>query len=518
MTATRLARAATIVALFGLVSRFLGLGREMVLAGAYGKTAGTDAFNTGLTIVNSVAAILLYALVTVVIPVFQQEREREGESSAWRLVWAIAAWVSLGVVVIAAVVAMFPQLPVSAFPLSDSRAAITEDMVRIMAPALLFQGASALFTALLQIHGKFGVPAAVGVAFNLGIIVGVVVGAGPLGIEAAGWGVTVGAALQVALQLPQFLRLMRGHGFTPTLHHPRLGAVWLLAIPVAGASLLQQVNALSDKFFASTLEEGRVTALTYANSLGAAPRSALLVPFLTPLFPLVAKLLAEGRTADASRAVHRVAGLLGLVAVPAAILLAWYSTETAQLFFGRGKCDRDCVREIAPPLTFYAVAVVGNFLSIFFNRALAAATRQREILLATIASVVITIVFDAILVGPMEQAGIALGTVIGVYSNLVIYTWYLHRHLPGFSVRTLVRQQARLLAAGVAVVVAVLLLDRVIPTYHRTSWGLLPPLGAKVMLGVLAYAAAARLLAPMELREVGRSVAALAGRRSRPAT
>lgn len=518
MTVTRLARAATIVALFGLVSRFLGLAREIVLAGAYGATAATDAYVNALLIVNVVAAVLLYALVTVVIPVFQEERERGGEGSAWRLVWAMSAWVSMGLIAITGFVAMFPELPTALFALDPERAALTADLVRIMAPALMFQGASALFTALLQIHGRFGVPAAVGVAFNAGIIVGVIVGRGSLGIEAAAWGVTIGALLQVVLQLPQFLGLLRGQGLTWTMRHPRLGAVGVVAIPVVGASILQQVNNFTDKFFASTLEAGRVTALTYANSLGAAPRSALLVPFLTPLFPLVAKLIAEGRSREAARGVHRVSGLLGLVGVPAACLLAVYSLETSQLFLGRGQCDRDCVEQVASPLTWYAVAVLGNFLSIFFNRALAAANRQRAILVATIVSVAITIVFDAILIGPMEQAGLALATVIGVYTNLVLYTWYLHRDLEGFSVPAFVTQQARLVACGAVAVAVALLLDPLVPTGDRTGLELLALLGAKVLVALAAYGAVARILAAAEVAEAGGSVRALLRRKRKPAT
>ena len=72
MSGGRLARAAAVVALFGVVSRLLGFAREIVLAAAYGASGATDAFVNALLIVNSVAAVLLYALVTVVIPVFQQ--------------------------------------------------------------------------------------------------------------------------------------------------------------------------------------------------------------------------------------------------------------------------------------------------------------------------------------------------------------------------------------------------------------------------------------------------------------
>jgi len=527
VTVTRLARAATIVALFGLVSRFLGLAREIVLAGAYGATGATDAFVNALLLVNVIAAVLLYALVTVVIPVFQTERARAGERSAWALVCAIAGWVAVGLMAVTVAVSLFPEVPTALYGLDPERAAITADLVRIMAPALLLQGASALFTALLQIHGRFGVPAAVGVAFNAGIIVGVILGRGELGIEAAAWGVTIGALGQVVLQLPQFARLLRGQAeegaegargvLRLRLRHPRLGETALIALPVVGASVLQQVNNFTDKFFASTLEEGAVSALSYANSLGAAPRSALLVPFLTPLFPLVARLIAEGRGREAARGVHRVAGLLGLVAVPAGLLIAVYARETAQLFLGRGRCDARCVDEVASPLAWYAVAVLGNFLSIFFNRALAAANRQREILWATVVAVAVTIVFDVILLGPMEQAGLALASAIGVYANLLLYCAYLRR-LEGFSVRVLARQQARLLLCGAAAVAVTFALDPLVPTDDLESWGLLPPLMLKVAVALAVYAVAARVLAPAELREVGASLRALGRRRPpRPA-
>lgn len=517
MTATRLARAATIVAFFGLISRFLGLAREIVLAAAYGATGVVDAFVNALLVVNVVAAVLLYALVTVVIPVFQEERERGGDASAWRLVWAMAAWVSLGLIALTAFVAAFPELPTALFALDERRAETTAELIRIMAPALMLQGASALFTALLQIHGRFGVPAAVGVAFNLGIIVGVLVGQGEIGINAAAWGVTIGALLQVLLQLPQFTRVLRGQGVRWGMRHPRLGAVWMLALPVVGASLLQQVNNFTDKFFASTLEEGRVAALNYANSLGAAPRSALLVPFLTPLFPLIARLVAEGRQREAASGVHRVSGLLGLVGIPAGILLAVYAQETTQLLLGRGECDATCVQETSEPLVWYAAAVAVNFLSIFYNRALAAGNRQREILIATIVSVVVTIAFDAILIGPMEQAGLAAATLIGVTVNLLMYVWYLDRGMPDFSVPALARQQGRLLVCGAVVLAVALALGPIVPTGDLTGLALLAALAGKAAVALAAYSVAARIIAPAEMREAGGSLRALVRRRARPA-
>ncbi len=509
MTTTRLVRAATAVAVFTMISRLLGLAREIVMAGSYGTTASTDSFVNALLLVNLVAAVVLYAVITVVIPVFSTERERSGEQSAWQLVWAYSAWVSLALIVMTAFIALFPQIPAALFHLDPTRAAITAQLLRIMAPALLLQGIAALLTALLQIYDKFAVPAAVGIAFNLGIIVGILIGRGSIGIDAAAWGVSIGALLQVLLQMPQFLRLRRRVSLKPVFSHPALTAVLITSIPVALASVLQQINSYTDKLFASSLEAGRVTALQYANSLGAAPRAALLMPVLMPLFPFVAKLIAEGRDDEALRGIDRINGLLALTAIPAGFLIAVYATETTQLLLGRGHCAESCVHQTATPLAWYALATLGAFLTMFLNRALAAANLQREILVATVTVVVVTIVLDLIFLGPLAQGGIALASLIGIYLNVAMFLWYLRRRFPAYDLGGLARQQGRIILCGLVCVAVALAANHVLPTGGLKGVALLAPLLAKVMLALIAYVIAARFLARPELGDVVRITKAL---------
>lgn len=509
MTTTRLARAATAVALFGMVSRVLGLAREIVMAASYGANAYTDSFVNALLLVNLVAAVVLYAVVTVVIPEFSAERQRTSEASAWQLVWAFSAWVSLVLIVMTAFIAIFPQVPTALYHLGPPRAQITANLVQIMAPALLLQGIAALLTALLQIYNKFAVPAAVGIAFNIGIIVGVIVGRGSIGIDAAAWGVTIGALAQILLQLPQFLMLGRGVALKPVFRHPMLWAVIMTSIPVAVASVLQQVNTFTDKLFASSLVAGRVTALNYANSLGAAPRAALLVPFLTPLFPLVARLISEGREEEAMRGINRINGLLALLAIPSGFLIALYATETVQLFLGRGQCGSECVHQTATPLVWYALATLGAFLTMFLNRALAAANLQREILIATVVAVVVTIVFDLILLKPLAQGGIALASLIGIYLNVVMYIWYIRRRFPSYDIVGLLRQQARITVCGVICVLVAVGANQVLPTGDLKGIVLLERLSIKLIIALFAYWVAARFLARDELADVSHVIKSL---------
>jgi putative peptidoglycan lipid II flippase len=516
MTTGRLARAATVVALFGLLSRVLGFARELVLSGVYGTTASTDAFVIGLFVVNTVAAVLLYTLVTLVIPVFQQERARAGERSAWSLLSAIGAWTGIVLAALAAVAAIWPQAAVAPFSPDPEVAVIAERLVRIMAPALMLQGFSALFTALLQVHGRFAGPAAVGVAFNLGIIVGIAIGHNAIGIEAAAWGVTVGALLQIVLQLPQFVRVMRGSDARLGLSHPGLTGVLALAVPVLGASVLQQVNGFTDKLFAATLEEGRVAALNFANALGSAPRTALLFPLLTPLFPLVASMMAERREDAALAAFRRAAGILALVSIPLSIFMALYATEITQLAFKRGQFTQESVNETAGPLVWYALAVWGNFLGYLLNRSLSAANRARDIMVATVVTVALTIGLDLAFLGPLEQSGLALASAIAVYANTAITLLYLRRHLPGLSLRRLGAQQGRLLVCGGIGAAVAALLNLPLPSEGRAFWATLALVAVKVGAGVAAYLMAVRILAPAELADGRRSLRSLLpGRRGR---
>ncbi len=516
MSIRQVARAAAIVALFGILSRMLGFVREIVFAGVYGATAQTDAFVNALFVVNTIAAVLLYVLTTLLIPVFQQERERAGGQSAWSLLWAITGWVGIVLIVLAGVVAIVPEAPAALFNMGPERTAITAELLRVMAPALMLQGFSALFTSILQVHGRFAGPAAVGVAFNAGILIGVVVGAGSIGITAAAWGVTLGALLQVALQIPQFLREARAGGGHLGLRHPRLGPTLILALPVAAASILQQVNSFTDKLFASSLESGRNAALSFANALGSAPRTVLLFPLLTPLFPLIARRMAEGRRAASTDAFRRAAGILALVSVPLSLFIAVGSTEIAQMAFGRGQCGSACVGEIASPLSFYGIAVWGNFIGYLLNRTLSAGNHAREIMVATVITVVLTIVLDLALLGPLEQAGLALASAIAVYLNTLITLWLLRRHTPELSIRSLASQQGRITLAGAggalaALVPALLLPDAGSSFVKSAVW-----LAAIAVVGGAVFMGLARVLAPAEMADARRSLANL--RRGRAAT
>ena len=140
----------------------------------------------------------------------------------------------LGVLVIAvAVLVIFaPQLMgVLATGLPAEKQAQAVLLVRLVLPAVLFLGLSAVTTALLYAQQRFALPAFAVALYNLGLIVVAVLFAGRLGVVSLALGLLVGALAQVALQLPG-LRAMR-YSLRLELNHPGVRQILALYAPVA---------------------------------------------------------------------------------------------------------------------------------------------------------------------------------------------------------------------------------------------------------------------------------------------
>jgi putative peptidoglycan lipid II flippase len=168
-------------------------------------------------------------------------------------------------------------------------------------------------------------------------------------------------------------------------------------------------------------------------------------------------------------------------------------------------------------LAWYALTTLGAFLTMFLNRALAAANLQREILVATVVAVVVTIIFDLILLRPLAQGGIALAALIGIYLNALMYIWYLRRRFPAYDLKALARQQGRIVLCGIICIIVAVGTNQILPTEGLKSLILLERLTIKVAIALVAYWIAARFLARDELRDTARIIKALF-HRQRPGT
>ncbi|WP_043813365.1 murein biosynthesis integral membrane protein MurJ, partial [Rubrivivax gelatinosus] len=180
-----LLRAASTVSLLTLASRVTGLVRDQLIAGFFGASAATDAFNVAFRIPNLFRRLFAEgAFSQAFVPLLAATREREGDAATHLLIDSVAtvlAWVLLATCVVG--VAGAPIL-VWIMASGLDRLDLAVLMTRWMFPYIGFMSMVALAAGILNTWKRFAVPAVTPVLLNLSVIAAAALLAPRLG----GWG------------------------------------------------------------------------------------------------------------------------------------------------------------------------------------------------------------------------------------------------------------------------------------------------------------------------------------------
>lgn len=427
----RLLKAATLVSIALALSRVLGYVREALLASRFGATHTTDAYLVAQDIPSSMFAAVSAALVMVFIPVYRSVVQRDGEEAGWRLVHTVfnatllLALILFGVGMVAApaiVPLLVPGLPGWALDLSVS-------LTRLMLPMVFFMALAGVASAVLNANQRFTAPALVGFISNVAVVAGLVLVRGPEQIRWVAWAVVVGALLTALIQLPSLLGLGYRYRFLLDWRDPGLRQILKLIVPVILTTFAIQLQNFVDRYLASHLAEGSISALNYAVRVNALPYGVIGAAITTVLYPNLAELAARGDRQELRLHLGRGLRLLAFVLLPMALGLIVFREPIVQIFFQRGAFDPRATAATAFALQFYAAGILVFGWLDFLNRCFFALQDTITPMLAAVGMVVLNIGFNLALVGPLAHGGLALGTSLSTVVAVLYLLWRLSRRL-----------------------------------------------------------------------------------------
>lgn len=263
----RIAVAALLIALGNIASRIIGLLREGVIAGTFGLSTAVDAFTAASSLTTILYDLLISgAISAALVPVFSEYAERD-DAELWHVASTIINLALLVLLVLAAL--LIWQAPLVVGVLAGGFEPAIRDqatmMVRLLLPSVLFLALSGLITALLQARQRFLLPAFTTSAYNLGIILGVLLLTHTLGPLSMVVGVVAGALLQVILQIPG----LRGATYRPILdlRHPGVRRILRLYAPVAAGIGFSVIGIVLDRNLASQVGQNALSTMRYATTL-----------------------------------------------------------------------------------------------------------------------------------------------------------------------------------------------------------------------------------------------------------
>ncbi|MCF7849368.1 MAG: murein biosynthesis integral membrane protein MurJ, partial [Kiritimatiellales bacterium] len=358
-------RSAGVVGGFTLLSRGLGMLRDVVFAYFFGTSLFASAFLVAFKIPNLFRRLFGEgALSAAFVPVLIETRTKEGSKAAWEMVARVAA-------MSAAILSAIAIVGVLVFSIGLQVPGITEkwatnfELSRIMFPYVLFICMAALSMAVLNSYRHFATPAFAPCLLNLILIAAMLgifplIGTGESGrIHVLAWAVLLAGIAQVAIQLPALKRFGCPFHFSSHWKDPRIRQILLLMGPAALGAGITQINVLIDSYLAIWIGDWAPAALFYSERLIYFPLGIIATAMATVLLPTFSTHAAE-RDIDAMReTITHSLRHLAYIMLPAALGLLALATPIIQsIFEWGGSFDAQSTLLSARALRFYAPGLI----------------------------------------------------------------------------------------------------------------------------------------------------------------
>ena len=441
----QIARAAGTVMLAMLLGQFIGLLANALTGSAFGTGAQSEAFFAA----NRFSEILFNlvaggALASAFIPTFSTLLAQNQRAAAWKLVSSIANIVTLVLSAAALLAAVFaPQVVryilAPGFAASDpAKEALTVELLRLQLPSAVIFGLSGLAMGTLNAHQRFLYPALAPLMYKLGWIGGILLLSPWLGIYGLGWGVLIGAALHLGLQVPGLLRLPeRRYTFTLGLENPAVREVARLMGPRLLGVAVVQLNFLLNTFLASSQPEGSLAAISLAFPLMLMPQAAIAQSAAIAALPTFSAQAALGKLDEMRASLAATLRGVLLLAIPATVGLVLLRKPVVALIYEHGEFTGASTELVAWALLWYALGLVGHSVLEVISRAFYALHDTKTPVVVGVAAMSLNLIFSLLFSELFQQAGwaphggLALANSLATLLETCVLLYLMRRRLSG---------------------------------------------------------------------------------------
>ncbi|MEX1255571.1 MAG: murein biosynthesis integral membrane protein MurJ [Dehalococcoidia bacterium] len=502
-----LAAAAFIVGAGFLGSRLLGLVRSIVIAGTFGTSPEVGAFWVAFRLPDLIFQLLAGATVgAAFIPTFARLLNKDGEEAAWRLASSVLNLVGIATIIFAVLGFLFAPLLVPAIApgLGDDTGqqqelhALAVDLTQLMMLSPILFSVSAMLTAILNARQHFLWPALAPMVYNTAIIVGALMFDDVHALAAA---VVIGAALHLVVQVPALFNVGMRYRAIARWRDAAVREVGRLMGPRIIGLAAFQFGLIVTVFFASTVSDEAISAVTYAWLIVMTPLGLFGMAISTAVFPTMAEQAVVDRR-DLRRTLDQSLRMIMFLTLPASAALIVLAEPLVASLFQRAEFTEASTEITAQALVFYAIGLCGHAAIEILSRGFYSLSDTRTPVTYAVVGLVIATGLSALLVQPMEVRGIALAVSAGAITNATLLFWTLRGRLEWSDLRALGGSIGKTLVATVLMVEVVVLylivLDQAGHLDTSRSADAILALTGSTVLGGISFFAAARALSSEE--------------------
>lgn len=484
-----LLRSSGVVSFFTMLSRVMGLARDVVFARVIGAEAFADVFFVAFKIPNFFRRLFAEgAFAQAFVPILGEYREQGSQAAVRSLISRVSGTLGLTLllftlVIVLAAPAMAAIFAPKWFFNDPLKFTATAEMLRITFPYLIFISMTGVAGGILNSYDRFAVPAFTPILLNISLIAAALIAA-PMFEQPAfalAWGVLIAGILQFIFQIPFLLRIHMLPAPKVDWHHPGVRKILKLMGPAIFGVSVSQINLLLDTMLATFLPTGSVSWLYYSDRLSELPLGVFGVAIATVILPNLSRHHAASSTQEYSETLDWALKMILLIAVPASAALVLLAEPILVTLFYYG--DVMTLRDMSMAtlsLRAYALGLIAFMLIKVLAPGFFARQDMRTPVRIGIIAMVTNMVLNILFVVPLHfywqigHLGLAAATSVAAFLNAILLYVYLKRsgvyvasgHWVGFF--------CRLSAAVAAMLVVLVVVSGPLDALNSEVWQNMP--------------------------------------------
>lgn len=463
-----------VVAILTILSKVVGLVRDIVVAHAYGTGIVADAYNYAYQFTGNILILFgglggPFHSSTVAVLGGRKEDPNAGKlvTQVFVVTFVVLSIISVVAYLVAPYVADFmaanykiaqSELPAALRKLSETQlhALYREQLLKqfyIMLPLIIISGLVGISYGILNVFNKIFWPSLSPAIASIAIIVAIMGFSNPetapyTGISLA-VGTLIGAIGQLIAQVPDTLKTKLKWSFS---FKPEEGCneyakmLW----PAVFSTSVGQLTVYVDCLFTNTIGQGAWTAVLMSNRLVQLPLGVLLTAMLVPILPRFTEQVSENRIDDLKHELRRSLRFLWFLSLPLATLFLVIPEPIIKLLFQHGEFNQESTRLVTMALVFLAPSIFFYVARDLMTRVFYAFKDSTTPFRVALIAIIVKGLLDWLLVfyTNLGVAAISLASTLITLLNLSLLTLFLKRKMGNLGFSKLLKPVSIMLLAS----------------------------------------------------------------------
>lgn len=501
MNIKKLANSSLIVMIILVVSKFLGLIRDSLMAKSFGLN-DVQSFALGTTMMF---ISISYGITTVLIPIHSEVKELYDKKKRDYFISNVINFVLIFTLLIVFVGIIGAKYIVMFFGASLTRDAATFTeavyLLRVMILSLLFVSVQSILIAVLQCENKFLITSASPIFSNLVYIVYLLFFVNKFGLRGFGFATVLGFFTMMIINIPSFIKLGYRYKFVLDFKDTRIKQIGKQMIPIVLCSSLLQINIFIVRGFAGMLAPGYMAAIDYANRLDMLVYEVFAQAISTVTYPTLAMYISKKDISGFSGELVKGINLVMMLMIPASIGLLILRNPLLALYLKRGEFTESSLILTSNALMYYIPTIIGYGVREVINKGFFSLNNVKTPMISSIINIILNIIACIIALKINTIEAIALASSLATLLSTAILFIQLKIKIQNIDLKVMVNSIIKVIIASLIMGVAVYFINSLFINITNSEMGnYLITIIISALVGIIIYLISLLLLKSEDLK------------------